>query len=52
MFKAIQFALMYKDVVPEIIEFVNICKNDCDNKSLLMKQYWNLVKTIQNTKDT
>ena len=53
MFKAFRFAMKYKHVLPELIEFAEICANTPDNrltkkeKSVLMKQYWVIVKAIQ-----
>ena len=53
MLQAIKFALKYKHVLPELIEFAEICANSKDDglskkeKSVLMKQYWVIVKAIQ-----
>ena len=53
MLQAIKFALKYKHVLPELIEFAEICvdsKHDGlskKEKSVLMKQYWVIVKAIQ-----
>jgi len=55
MLKAIKFALMYKDVVPELIEFIALCANAKSEgltkkeRSALMKKYWKIVKTVQNS---
>ena len=53
MLEAIKFALKYKHVMPELIEFVELCANATDKgiskkeRSALMKQYWVIVKSIQ-----
>ena len=56
MLKAIKFALMYKDVVPELIEFISLCANSKSEgltkkeRSALMTKYWQIVKTVQKYK--
>ena len=53
MIKAIKFALKYKHILPELLEFAEICTNSTGNvlskkeRSALMKQYWVIVKAIQ-----
>ena len=57
MFTAINFAIKYKHVLPILIDFVDTVLTTSADKQLtkeerskLMKQYWVLVKAIQNTK--
>jgi len=53
MIAAIKFALKYSAIVPDLIEFISICSVSSGGgyskreRSLLMKKYWELVKTIQ-----
>ena len=56
MLKAIQFALKYSHLVPVLLEFIQICVESGKDKQLtkkkrsaLMKQYWVVVKAIQNS---
>ena len=57
MFTAIRFARKYKHVLPILIDFVDTVLTTSaykqltkEERSKLMKQYWVLVKAIQNTK--
>tara|TARA_Y100000401_G_C8173387_1_gene150316 strand:+ start:210 stop:377 length:168 start_codon:yes stop_codon:yes gene_type:complete len=53
MIEAIKFAMRYKHVLPELVEFAELCANSTENglskkeRSALMKQYWVIVKAIQ-----
>ena len=55
MWKAIQFAMKYRNVIAEFIEFTALCVQTegvgktKSERSNLMKKYWKLVRSIQDS---
>jgi hypothetical protein len=56
MIQAIKFAMRYRKLIPILIEFISICVETAGDKKLtkkeqskLMKQYWVIIKAIQDT---